>query len=185
MNTVKMIVCGDGAVGKTTLLKRLSGTLKPDENVTMTPGVAVHVLKFEVENIVKCACFDLGGQERFRFLQGSLIKGASIAMFVYSVEWFRSLSDIDDWLKLVAEHALPKRLFLIANKIDSPRRVLVESDGQEYASQHGMTFHEVSAITGQGVDALESSLHEAISSISRNEVEPANSLPSSGGLLGE
>ena len=36
-NYFKIVIGGDGAVGKTTLSKRLTGTIKADERIEMTP----------------------------------------------------------------------------------------------------------------------------------------------------
>ena len=44
-NNFKIVIGGDGAVGKTTLSERLVGTLKKEEDRLMTCGIEFHNLK--------------------------------------------------------------------------------------------------------------------------------------------
>ena len=50
-NYFKIILAGEGGVGKTTLSKRLTGKLRADEILEMTPGVDFHSLKIK-NNII-------------------------------------------------------------------------------------------------------------------------------------
>ena len=51
-NAFKVVVGGDGAVGKTTVGKRISGNFNIDENIDMTPGVAFHNFKIQVMRLL-------------------------------------------------------------------------------------------------------------------------------------
>ena len=75
---MKMIIAGAGAVGKTTLLNRvITGTF--DSQTAMTIGVDFHVLNLTVDNkAITLQLWDLGGQERFRFMVDGYITGAKV-----------------------------------------------------------------------------------------------------------
>jgi len=70
---VKIVVAGDGAVGKTTLSQRLSGTLNLECDRRTTPGLDVHTIEVKGEDIFG-QIMDLGGQDQFRFFQDRFFK---------------------------------------------------------------------------------------------------------------
>ena len=66
--TFKLILFGDGGVGKTTLAHRyVTGSFK--ENSLITIGVEFHVKTLSVDGIpIEIQIWDFAGEERFRFL---------------------------------------------------------------------------------------------------------------------
>jgi small GTP-binding protein len=83
----KIVIGGQGAVGKTTLLHRyLNGVFL--QNSSMTIGVAFHAKQLYLEGVqkkVKLSLWDLGGQERFRFLQANYSAGAKAAVVFFDM----------------------------------------------------------------------------------------------------
>ena len=69
--TYKVVVAGDGAVGKTTISQRITGVLQEEEERFMTRGVDFHSLQVIDENLntMQAQIWDLGGQEQFRIFQ--------------------------------------------------------------------------------------------------------------------
>ena len=103
----KIVIGGQGAVGKTTLLHRyLNGTFL--QNSTMTIGVAFHVKDMHFESLqkkIKLALWDLGGQERFRFLQANYSAGAKAAVVFFDMSRIGTIMQVKDWVKMFRAHA--------------------------------------------------------------------------------
>ena len=171
MKNIKIVIGGDGAVGKTTLMQRLVGSLEEIEKVKMTAGIEIHTIIVELPSgeEVKCSCFDLGGQEQFHFLHADFFKGAEIIIFMYSVEWFHSFKDLTKWESMIHKNTPVKKIYLIANKIDSPRRLLYREEGIEFAKARNWQYHEISAMTGENVDHLRLDLEKTIKNIAREK----------------
>ncbi|MHA1933042.1 MAG: Rab family GTPase, partial [Promethearchaeota archaeon] len=91
----------DSQTGKTTLTHRyLTNLFK--EDITMTLGVDFMMKAVDIDNIkVKLQIWDFAGEERFRFLFPSYIKGANGAIFMYDITNYGSLAHVDDWFEIV------------------------------------------------------------------------------------
>ncbi len=70
----------------------------------MTLGVDFHLKALEVDGeAVKLQIWDFAGEERFRFLFPSYIRGANGAVFMYDITNYGSLAHVDDWFEIVEQ----------------------------------------------------------------------------------
>jgi len=68
----------------------------------MTLGVDFHLKHIEVDGeMVKLQIWDFAGEERFRFLFPSYIRGANGAVFMYDITNYGSLAHVDEWFEIV------------------------------------------------------------------------------------
>ena len=151
-NPIKIIIAGNGAVGKTTLSERLAGTIKEDEDREMTCGIEFHDLNIVNDSLLQGQIWDLGGQSQFRCIfqgSGAFFKNLDIIIFVFDVNMFQSFIELDNWVRMIANKN-PIIAYLIANKIDLPQRAITTDEGFEFAQQHDLEYFEISALTGAG-----------------------------------
>ncbi len=146
MSVIKCVIAGEGAVGKSTLSQRMAGK-HPGVNIQMTHGLDIQ--KMETDGLT-VQLWDLGGQKRFRVFQADFLKGARIVLLVYSVEWFHSFLELDEWIELVVGPEI--EVFLVANKVDVDRHAIGREMGRALADEHGFRFFGISALTGKGYD---------------------------------
>lgn len=146
----KIIIGGDGAVGKSTFSKQLSGTFQEDKQQTMTYGIDFHMVDIINGSLTYGQLWDLGGQEQFRVFQDKFFEAVHIVILMYSVEWIHSFLNLNSWLQYIKK-GTPIRKYLIANKIDSLHRVVTTEEGLEFAVAHDMIYFEVSALRGTGI----------------------------------
>lgn len=114
--TVKVSLVGSGRVGKSTIRSMLEGTTAP-----AAPTIGVDIGKF-ADSDLKCAVFDLGGQERFKMLWDDFMKGSSLVMLVTD----SSREDVEKSKALVADlqsKMKGARIIAIANKQDEANRL--------------------------------------------------------------
>ena len=99
--TYKVVIFGDAGCGKTTLTQRFFTNLFKSDT-KMTIGVDFEVKSMDINGKkVKLQIWDFGGEERFRFLLPTYVRGANGALFMYDVTNYSSLAHIDDWMLVV------------------------------------------------------------------------------------
>jgi small GTP-binding protein len=149
----KVPFCGPGGVGKTSLAKRLTGgDFNPSESITI--GVMHFIRRMNVSNgDLTLVIWDIGGEERFRFLAPLFLRGARMVVYVFDVSRHETFVEIDEWRRVVEDAVGRVPGILVGNKIDGIR-VVDSGEAEGYAKTHGLEYVETSASTGVGVDKL-------------------------------
>ena len=160
-NAFKVVVGGDGAVGKTTVGKRISGNFNIDENIDMTPGVDFHNLKIQSYEPIDCQIWDLGGQEQFRYFQDDFFNSATVVVLVFAANMYHSFLNLKSWVSLISKELLEKT-YLLANKIDADNRSVPKEKGVEFANKYNMSYFEISALTGDGFEEFKEDLSRTV-----------------------
>lgn len=153
--TYKIVIFGDAGCGKTTLTQRyLTNLFKSDS--TMTIGVDFEVKSLDIdEKKVKLQIWDFGGEERFRFLLPTYVKGASGGLFMYDVTNYSSLAHIDDWLTIIKKEADALFPIVVAGgkgDLAEDREVSAEEGINISKSRDVDAFIECSSKTGENVE---------------------------------
>ncbi|MCK4382421.1 MAG: GTP-binding protein [Candidatus Lokiarchaeota archaeon] len=155
--TFKIIIFGDAGCGKTTLTQRfLTNLFKSDQ--TMTIGVDFEVKSLSVdEQKVKLQIWDFGGEERFRFLLPTYVRGARGGLFLYDITNYSSIAHIDDWLSVIKKEIRADDLFpiiVVGGKVDLvENREVSSADGIKIARSRNVDgFIETSSKTGENVE---------------------------------
>lgn len=157
----KLVIAGDGGVGKTSLTNKfITGIFKTDTRITI--GVEFFIKDVSIDGLgtVRLQIWDFGGEERFRFLLPTYVKGANGIMFLFSVTDMRTLSHFDDWLPILRNYDSSIPIMLVASKIDLKHlRRVQQHEASEIARSRGCSAYvEVSAKDGinieEGFDTL-------------------------------
>ncbi|MFX1374277.1 MAG: Rab family GTPase [Promethearchaeota archaeon] len=157
----KIIVIGDPAVGKTSLLTNFCGDKFQYEYV---PTVGVNITKEKVtvkndmgkDTNVSLMIWDVAGQPQFYMLHRPYFNGADGMMLVYDVTRSSSFSNINNWYSTAVKYGLsgiPR--ILIGNKIDLKDEKKIILPMAEHLSQKlNAPFFETSALTGENVSEI-------------------------------
>lgn len=154
-----MVIFGDAGCGKTTLTQRfLTNLFKSDTKMTI--GVDFEVKSLEINGKkVKLQIWDFGGEERFRFLLPTYVRGANGALFMYDVTNYSSLAHIDDWLLVVRKEIKSEQesfpIIVVGGKADllDDREVSGDEGINIAKSREGIDgFIECSSKTGENVE---------------------------------
>lgn len=152
----KIIVIGNSGVGKSCLtLKATQDIFKEDFAST----IGFQFFSFHVkinDKILKLQIWDTCGQEIYRSLITNFYRSTALAIICYSVTDKKSFEETEIWLKQVKSNSDPDcKVFLIANKIDLPDRVVSSEEGMDCKKEHGFEcYMETSAKTGVNVREL-------------------------------
>lgn len=170
--TFKVILVGDGAVGKTSLIRRFVHN-KFEKNYLMTLGseITKYNQTFEGDNI-SLIIWDLAGQEGFKNIRQNFFTGTNAAIIVFSHEdnesGEKSLKNVPKWLEEITKHVSKIPMMLFGNKIDlidvdklNIDMTLPKSDYNlnKLAKDMGFIgYYKTSALSGENV-------HEAFSAL--------------------
>ena len=148
----KIVFIGNPSTGKTSLLNRIcNDKFLPDYDSTIGVDFFTKTIYYN-ESIFKVQLWDSAGQEKYRSLIPSYVRGASIVFLIYDLSWRESFDAIKNWLGFVNQFASKDqiKLVLVGNKSDLERKVKTE-EGKKLADKEGMLFFETSAKTAEGV----------------------------------
>jgi Ras-related protein Rab-8A len=156
--TYKVVIFGDAGCGKTTLTQRfLTNLFKSDTRMTI--GVDFEVKSMDINaKKVKLQIWDFGGEERFRFLLPTYVRGANGALFMYDVTNYSSLAHIDDWLLVVRREIKKEQdafpIIVVGGKADLiDDREVTGDEGINIARSRAIDgFIECSSKTGENVE---------------------------------
>ena len=145
MSRQKIILIGNVAVGKTSIINSLLGQKFNDE---YEPSIGVDffskTMKYKGKNI-KLQIWDSAGQERFKSLIPNYIRGSSLIFLIYDVTNKKSFEDIPTWLDFINQIETTTTV-LCGNKIDlKDKREVTYEEGEKFANDKKMSFFEISA----------------------------------------
>ncbi|TKJ27596.1 MAG: hypothetical protein CEE42_01450 [Promethearchaeota archaeon Loki_b31] len=153
----KVIVIGDGTVGKTSLIKKFTkGSFQKEYIKTL----GAQFSKFEAEisgDPIKLVFWDIAGQDVFSFLHPTFYRESFAAIIVYSLEennvGKRSFEHITDWHEDIKKYCGDIPIVMFANKVDLiEENNLDKMDIQEVVKERDfLGYYLTSAKTGQGV----------------------------------
>ncbi len=152
----KIILIGPGAVGKTSLLERFVHN-RFSGKYELTIGVDFLTKTMEIgADSVRITIWDIGGQDRFKFMRNRFYDGARGALLVFDLSRGQTYKDIKKWLNEFRQFAGNKVPFiLIGNKADLLEdigEVVERSEAQKFAENEGSIYIETSAKTGDNVE---------------------------------
>ncbi|MFX1451952.1 MAG: Rab family GTPase [Promethearchaeota archaeon] len=154
----KIIVIGDPAVGKTSLINRfIQDTFEADYKETIGTNILRKTVKMG-DSTVNLTLWDIAGQERWTDMRHVYYQGSTGCIMVYDVSrpiTFKHIEDywFPDFKNFCKEEKVP--VILIANKNDVPAKLKrVDSiKGNELGGRvNALRFLETSALTGQNVE---------------------------------
>lgn len=152
----KIILLGDSAVGKTSILFRFSeNTYNADFHSTIGVDFRVSLQKYQ-EKTIKLQLWDTAGQERFRNIVSSYYRVAHAALFIFDITNLSSFENIAMWIgesENFLKDDIPK--FLIGNKADlKENRAVTSEKANSFAQKLSMVYLESSAKTSLNINLI-------------------------------
>jgi small GTP-binding protein len=157
---VKIILAGDGTVGKTSLLHRYMFGKFIEEH-RMTIGMDAHTKLTRVPGLgpVKIHTWDLAGQPQWSSVRETFYLGSHAMALVFDVNQPASIKHLPEWVNECRRKAPGIPVLVVANKIDLPRKVPTDRIAK-WASDHQFGYIETSPKTAYNVQTLFEKLGE-------------------------
>lgn len=145
----KIIVVGDGGVGKTAFVQRYTqGTFR--EPYLPTLGVEVVYLSSELNHLPvedttpdSTSVWDTAGQEKYSGLRDGYYVGATGAIVMFDVTDLDSFKSVPSWLKYIRNTCGDIPIYICGNKVDVVGRVVSPAlIGDFMKGAGGNTFYQ-------------------------------------------
>jgi len=149
----KITVIGDGAVGKTSLIKKYTqGSFQKDYIKTLGAQFSKYDEEIEGDNC-KLFFWDIAGQREFDFMRPTFYKGSKAAIIVFSYTDENSFNHIEEWHEDIKKYMGDLPIVLFGNKIDLvDEKDLEDEKVKEIVEDRDfLGYYKTSAKTGTGV----------------------------------
>jgi len=152
----KIILLGDGAVGKTSLAQRFSDD-QFSQNYKQTVGVDFFIRRLNIPPNYEVALqiWDIGGQSIGSKMVTNYITGAHAVLLCYDITNYESFANLEDWNRLVTRTftgTTKPYMAIIGNKNDLRHLTAVRKElHNKFAEENEMSSFLMSAKSGDQV----------------------------------
>ena len=163
----KLLVVGEGGVGKTSLLRALNQ--EPfDQQESTTRGIAIGSLRLSHPTIadvtMQLNTWDFGGQEIYHATHQFFLTNRSLFILAWNARLGWEQGKLVYWLKTIRANAPDSPIILVATHIDERDANLPLSDLQQQFPQISGQW-EISNLQGTGMEALRQAITTAAAAL--------------------
>lgn len=146
----KVCLLGDGAVGKTSLIRKYVYDVFDDKYI-MTIGTKVTKKVLTLDDIkLTLLIYDILGQKRFARIHSSYYRGTSGAIIVCDITRAETIDNMAMWAQSLFKVVSNVPVIFIGNKVDLG--AVPEEKIKHIADQHIAKYFFTSAKTGENVE---------------------------------
>ena len=150
--TVKVIMLGDSAVGKSKMMERfLLDDFKPHQHSTFAVNLFRHTCRVQDRDVL-VDFWDTAGQEAFKSMHPSYYHQAHACILVFDATRKVTYKGLAGWYQELREHRPQIPALCAVNKIDE--NADVTSRSFNFTEKNGMPLYYVSASKGTNVVKL-------------------------------
>lgn len=164
--TSKLMVVGEGGVGKTSLVKALKGESYNSSEDT-THGIRIETIELPHPNDssieMRLNTWDFGGQQIYHATHQFFLTDNSIFLFVWNARTEFNQGRPYYWLDMITANAPKAPIILIATHLDQRREQIPLDYLREKYPQISSLFFEVSNLDRRGIDSLRDHIQELAS----------------------
>lgn len=196
---MKIVLAGDGSVGKTSLRDRFLGrTFKSQYEMTIGADFALHEVNVAdssgAQHSVKFQIWDLAGQQRFKDVRSIYYLGCVGALLLFDVTQHESFQNLQNWIDEIWKHngknIIP--LIILGNKIDLREQIpdcITDDEARDFTAKlseitkpygFNVLYFDTSAKTGLNVpeafDALAQVRFKYLEAMKKIRLEKKNQL---------
>jgi len=171
LNETKLVVVGRGAVGKTSLLKRLiKDEYDPDE--VETPGIEINLWNIcpAKDETIRVHAWDFGGQEILHATHQFFFSERCLYLLVVTGRDGRQQADAEYWLQLIGSFGGDSKVIVVLNKSVQHRFDLNRQTLLEKYPNRIVAFCETDCATKLGISELKSLITSEVESSSHRKV---------------
>lgn len=152
-HTFKILILGDAAVGKSSLVQRFIHG-KFERQYLMTIGMEPYTRFEEINGTKICySLWDIAGEDKFKVMRKMFFHGAAGSLVAFDITRKESFDKVDTWISEAKNVAPNQSIVLVGNKNDlEDQRVITTEEGKATAARlECIDYIETSALTGDHV----------------------------------
>ncbi|NJN72933.1 MAG: GTP-binding protein [Limnothrix sp. RL_2_0] len=161
LHEAKMLLVGQGSVGKTSLIERLIND-HYDQNQPQTDGLSVKDWQIHVNSKdIRLNVWDFGGQEIYHATHQFFLTKRSLYILVCNCRTSEEENRIEYWLKLIQTFGDASPVIIVGNKKDEqPLDINRKALREKYPNI--CAIGETSCQTGEGIKELSNAIHQEV-----------------------
>lgn len=149
----KLLIVGQGNVGKTYLMNRLMHDSIPETKTTEGIDIKTWRIKTISSPDFRINIWDFGGQEIYHSTHQFFLTKRSLYLLVWEARTDQHLTSFDYWLNVIRLLSNNSPVIIALNKIDE-RITSIDEKSLKTKFKNIVDFHQVSAVTGQNMKQL-------------------------------
>ncbi|MFX1419525.1 MAG: Rab family GTPase [Promethearchaeota archaeon] len=152
----KVVIVGDGGVGKSTMVQRLTTGQFIPQKITIGTDLATYDINIDKINI-RLQIWDFAGERRFRLFLPNYSRGATGCLLCYDITRRTSFDSLDEWYNIVKNNADNPVFVLVGEKLDLAdiRRSVKFDYAEEFKEEYKLDyFFETSSKSGENTKKI-------------------------------
>ena len=148
----KIVVVGDGGIGKSTMVQRLTTGQFIPQKITIGTDLATYDIQIDYKFDVRLQIWDFAGERRFRLFLPNYSRGATGCLLCYDITRRTSFDSLEEWYNIVNDNADNPIFILVGEKLDLAdiRRTVEYEDANEFKDKYNLDFFfETSSKSGE------------------------------------
>ncbi len=161
----KVVVVGDGGIGKSTMVQRLTTGQFIPQKITIGTDLAVEEIQVNERITVRLQIWDFAGERRFRLFLPNYSRGATGCLLCYDITRRSSFDNLIEWYDIVSNNADNPVIILVGEKLDlvDVRRSVDYEQAEEFKEKYNLDyFFETSSKSGENNNAVFTTLTSSI-----------------------
>ena len=160
LNEAKLLIVGQGSVGKTSLVNRLlHDKFNPHEN--KTEGISIQPWRV---GDIQLNVWDFGGQEIMHATHQFFLTKRSLYLLVLDTRQADAENRLEYWLKIIQSFGSNSPVIVVGNKVDQ-QALDLDQRGLQSKYPSIKAFVETSCQSGQGINDLKAAITEQINQL--------------------
>ena len=167
----KVCIVGDGGVGKSTMVQRLTTGMFIPQKITIGTDLATKDIILD-NTMTRLQIWDFAGERRFRIFLPNYARGARGCLLCYDITRRTSFDSLDEWYKIVSENAADPVIILVGEKLDlaDVRRSVKFEQGEDFKQKYKLDhYFETSSKSGENNENIFKTLTRLI--LEKQELE--------------
>jgi len=160
----KLLIVGQGNVGKTFLMNRLVNNDTPETCSTEGIDIKTWSIKTMSSPNFRVNIWDFGGQEIYHSTHQFFLTNRSLYLLVWEARTDQHQISFDYWLNVIRLLSNNSPVIVVLNKMDE-RITNIDERSLKTKFKNIVSFHKVSATTGQNIDLLSENISDEINSL--------------------
>lgn len=148
----KIVVVGDGGVGKSTMIQRLATGQFIPQKITIGTDLLIHRIKINRKINANLQIWDFAGEKRFRIFLPNYSRGATGCLLCYDITRRSSFDNLEEWYQIVNTNANNPVFILVGEKADlaDNRRSIDVDQAEKFKEKYNINyFIETSSKSGE------------------------------------
>ena len=128
-HVLKLLIVGDSAVGKTSLVNRfVNDNFEDTTEVTSETNYSVKQLELNSDNSASLQLWDFGGPLRLKHILNNYVMGARGALLLIDMTRDLKIINILEWVNMVRMHDISLPIILVGTKCDLKDSIIVNNE---------------------------------------------------------